>query len=121
MVQIMIFAQAIVDPVGMEQRNLFVLSKEEAVRAEKLGEMAASLLTQNDKSDRSKGSRGSRQRGSSTSLGKRSFGESLLHIVRNNEPQWASWKKDGCLSFEVRSKSTKICNRLMQRRETKAQ
>jgi len=37
MVQVMIFTQAIADPVGMEQKNFFKLSKEETKLAEKVG------------------------------------------------------------------------------------
>ena len=101
MVQIIIFAQALADPVGLEQRNSFQLGKDEAALADKVRNKAIKLLTQTDQSPLSPTSL-SKKNKKANMLRKRTFGESLIHIVERNEPQWASWKKDGCLSFEVR-------------------
>ena len=104
MVQIIIFAQALADPVGMEQRNLFQLSKEEAALADKIRQKAKKLLTQQSTTSehQSPVSPPGKKHKKANMLRKRSFGESLIHIVDKNEPQWATWKKEGCLTFEVR-------------------
>lgn len=83
MVQIMIFTQAIADPVGMEQKNLFKLTKEETKLAEKLSKQAANLLTDQTSQNDTKVKTNKKQ---ADSLGKRTFGESLTHIVQKNEP-----------------------------------
>ena len=45
MVQVIIFSQALVDPVGMEQRNLFQMTKDEIALTKKISQKAAKLLT----------------------------------------------------------------------------
>ena len=121
MVQIIIFAQALADPVGLEQRNLFQLSKDEAALADKVRLKAIKLLTQTDQQSSSLSPTSlSKKNKKANMLRKRTFGESLIHIVEKNEPQWASWKKEGCLSFEVRQQNERVCKKLQARREGKA-
>lgn len=82
MVQIIIFVQALVDPVGQEQRNLFHLTKEETALTEIIKQKAKKLLTLTDAPSPTN----KKFKKSSVSIRKRTFGESLIHIVEKNEP-----------------------------------
>jgi len=77
--QVLIFAQAIEKPVSLEQKNLFKLSKQETEAADKVSELAAKLLT-------TSGQGQTPQPANSNLLGKRTFGESLVHTVQKSEP-----------------------------------
>ena len=77
LVQILIFAQSLADPVGMEQKNLIKLTSEELVYAKKVHHKAAVLI---------QAATGFAADKKPPALGKRKFGESLVKIVQQCEP-----------------------------------
>ena len=113
MVQILIFAQAIMEPIGLEQKSLFKPSKDEGISASKIAKQAIKLLNNGQSLTASTGAK------KFVTMGKRTFGESLVAVVQKSEPQWAAWKEEKCKSFEIRAKNERIVSKLKARRESR--
>ena len=62
---------------------MFKLTKEETKLAEKLSKQAAKLLTSQNSSQNDTKVKANKKQ---DFIGKRTFGESLIHIVQKNEP-----------------------------------
>lgn len=119
-VQILIFTQAITDPVGNEHKNTVKLSPEDIKSVQKVQKQAKRIIVSGQK----KTSSTTVSRQNDAGIGKRTFGESVEQIVSNCEPQWANWKKNACQSFEIRpnnnNNATRIKQKMQDRRNAKA-
>ena len=109
--QVLVFLQALGQPVGSEQTKFFKLDKDQRALADEVEAVALQLL--------SGGSAPSSKHLESHVLRKRSFRESVVRIVKGGEPSWVTWKEQRCSSFEKRPLNQKVAQRLKARREGK--